>query len=168
MQPPFDALKGEGVISTSVGYAGGEAKTAQYETVSSGGTGHREVVEVTYDPQKISYGRLLEIFFENVDPYNGSGQFCDSGEQYTPAIFAANDQEKKAATIAIEKAKGKTKEKGEFKVKVLAGAKFYPAEEYHQNYYLKNRLKYKFYRYNCGRDARLKKVWGKEPSFKQH
>lgn len=168
MQPPFDALKDQGVISTSVGYAGGDAKTAQYEVVSGGGTGHREVIEVVYDPKKISYAKLLEVFFENIDPYNDKGQFCDSGEQYTAAIYTANDQEKKLASAAVTKAKSLVKEKGEFKVKLLPSAKFYPGEDYHQDYYLKNRIKYKFYRYNCGRDARLKAVWGKEPSFKQH
>lgn len=168
MQPPFDDLKGKGVISTSVGYAGGDAKTAHYETVSAGGTGHLEVVEVTYDPKKISYAKLLEVFFENVDPYNGKGQFCDSGDQYLAAIFAANEEEKKAANAALSTAKGLAKEKGEFKLKVLPAAKFYPGEDYHQDYYLKNPIKYKFYRYNCGRDSRLKAVWGKEPSFKKH
>lgn len=155
MQPPFDALKGKGVNSVVVGYSGGTKENPTYEQTSAGGTGHRESIEVNYDPKKISYSQLIKIFWENIDPFDQYGQFCDKGEQYTSAVFYNNEQEK----MEFEK----TKPKGKVATLLLPAKKFYPAEEYHQSYYTKNPIRYKFYRYNCGRDKRLKEVWGHSP-----
>jgi peptide-methionine (S)-S-oxide reductase len=155
MQPPFDSLKGKGVNSVKVGYSGGTKENPTYEETSVGGTGHRESIEVNYDPKKISYSQLIKIFWENIDPYDQSGQFCDKGEQYTSAVFYNNEQEK----MEFEK----TKPKGKVATLLLPAKKFYPAEEYHQSYYIKNPIRYKFYRFNCGRDKRLKEVWGHSP-----
>lgn len=152
MQSPFDALKGKGVNSVRVGYTGGTTENPTYEETSNGHTGHRESVEVNYDPKKIPYTQLLKIFWKNIDPYDQYGQFCDKGEQYTSAVFYNNEQEKKEFE--------QSKPKGKVETQLLAAKKFYPAEEYHQSYYKKNPLRYKFYRYNCGRDKRLKEVWG--------
>lgn len=153
MQPPFDFKKNAGVISTRVGYTGGHKENPTYQDVSSGVTGHREAIEVTYNPKIITYKQLLDIFWKNIDPYDGQGQFCDKGEQYTAAIFYGNDKEKQEALTSTPK--------GNVKTSFIQATKFYPAEEYHQSYYLKNPIRYKYYRYGCGRDARLKKLWGK-------
>lgn len=153
MQSPFDAEKNNGVISTQVGYTGGSKDNPTYKEVSSGVTGHREAIEVTYDSKKISYKRLLEIFWKNIDPYDAAGQFCDKGEQYTSAIFYKNDKEKLEALASAPK--------GNVKTSFLPATKFYSAEDYHQSYYKKNPIRYNYYRYGCGRDARLKQLWGK-------
>lgn len=150
MQHPFDELKEKGVSTVRVGYSGGFKENPTYEEVSKGGTGHREVVEVNYDPKKIAFTQLLKIFWENIDPYDTYGQFCDKGTQYTSAVFYNNEQEK----IEFEK----TKPKGKVETLLLPAKKFYPAEEYHQSYYLKNPIRYNFYRYQCGRDKRLKEI----------
>lgn len=155
MQPPFDALKGKGVLKTTVGYTGGTKENPTYEAISSGTTGHREAIVVDYDGKKISYKELLKVFWENIDPFDRKGQFCDKGEQYTSAIFYLNDAQKKEADAS--------KPKGAVATLILPAKKFYPAEVYHQEYYLKNPIRYKFYRYNCGRDKRLKEVWGHSP-----
>lgn len=155
MQPPFDALKSKGVLKTTVGYTGGVKDNPTYEETSSGTTGHREAIQVDYDEKKISYRELLKVFWENIDPYNGKGQFCDKGEQYTSAIFYVNEAQKKEAEAS--------KPKGKVETLILPAKKFYAAETYHQDYYLKNPIRYKFYRYNCGRDQRLKEVWGHSP-----
>ncbi|MDD4976495.1 MAG: peptide-methionine (S)-S-oxide reductase MsrA [Bacteriovorax sp.] len=155
MQAPFDSLKGKGVNSVIVGYTGGTKENPSYKDTSAGGTGHREAIEVNYDPRKISYSQLLKIFWENIDPYDQSGQFCDKGEPYTSAVFYNNEQEK----LQFEK----TKPKGKVATLLLPAKKFYPAEEYHQSYYIKNPIRYKFYRFNCGRDKRLKEIWGHGP-----
>lgn len=164
MQPPYDALIGKGVISTSVGYTGGHLDNPTYKDTSAGGTGHREAIEVTYDPSKISYDKLLEIFWMNIDPYDKIGQFCDKGEQYTSAVFFTSDEQKAAyekSKEALIKA-GKLKS-AEVATVLLPAKKFYPAEDDHQSYYKKNPIRYKFYRGNCGRDSRLKAVWGSSP-----
>lgn len=158
MEPPFDKL--DGVLSTISGYAGGSAKDATYNRVSSGRTGHYEVVRIEYDPAKIDYATLLEVFWRNVDPYDRSGQFCDKGPQYRAAIFALTDEqmklaeESKAAVVAEKSGQGK------IQTEVLPAAEFYPAEDYHQNYYMKNPVRYRYYRWNCGRDKRLESIWG--------
>lgn len=164
MQPPFDHLKDKGVVSTTVGYTGGSVDNPTYEQVSDGGTGHREAIQVTYDPKKISYEKLLTVFWENIDPYDKKGQFCDKGEQYTSAVFYTNDQQKTAYEESLVKLKKEKKIQDEVATKLLPFKKFYPAEGYHQSYYQKNPIRYKFYRYNCGRDQRLKQVWGHEPA----
>lgn len=155
MQPPFDSLKLKGVISVRVGYTGGSKENPTYEEAEAGKTGHRESIEVTYDPKKISYNDLLKVFWVNIDPYDSKGQFCDRGELYTSAIFYTSEEQRKDAVASIPKGKVATL--------ILPAKKFYPAEEYHQSYYLKNPFRYKFFRFNCGRDKRLKEVWGHAP-----
>jgi len=158
MEPPYDAIPG--VISTTSGYIGGRTVNPTYEQVSAGITGHTEVVEVVYDPAKVSYEKLLEVFWVNIDPTVKDRQFCDSGSQYRTGIFVHNEAQRKAADAsraALEKSKP-------FKAAIvtpveMAGT-FYRAEEYHQDYYTKNPVRYKFYRNGCGRDARLKELWG--------
>ncbi len=156
MEPPYD--KTDGVISTISGYSGGKTANPTYEQVSAGSTGHIEVVKVEYDPAKVSYEKLLDIFWRNIDPFDADGQFCDKGSQYRSAIFFGNEKEKELA----EASKKQIAEKlGQAVVTdILPASEFYPAEDYHQDYYEKNPLKYKFYRYGCGRDARLETVWG--------
>ncbi len=160
MQPPFDALKTKGVISTAVGYSGGEIKNPTYEQTSAGGTGHREVIEVTYDSQKITFKDLLAVYWKNVDPFDEKGQFCDKGEQYTSAIFYASEEEKKDIDESIKTLGKQGLKTSKFVTKILPLKTFYRGEDYHQAYYEKNPIRYKVYRYNCGRDARLKEVWG--------
>ena len=158
MEPPYDALPG--VISTTSGYIGGRTANPTYEQVSSGATGHTEAVQVVYDPGKVTYEKLLEVFWVNVDPTVRDRQFCDSGSQYRTGIFYHSQAQRKAAEAskaALEKSKP-------FKAPIvtpieMAGT-FYPAEDYHQDYYMKNPVRYKFYRNGCGRDARLRELWG--------
>jgi peptide-methionine (S)-S-oxide reductase len=161
MQPPYDALKSKGVLSTKVGYTGGSKANPTYAEVSAGETGHYEAIEVTYDSDKITYDELLDVFWKNIDPFDVRGQFCDKGQQYKSAIFIQNDEQKKKAQESKEKIEKSKKEK--VATLILPAGKFYPAEEYHQSYYEKNPLRYKFYRFNCGRDQRLKEVWGESP-----
>jgi len=160
MEPVFDHLKG--VISVTSGYTGGRVDKPTYEDVSSGYTGHREAVEVVYDPRQISYAQLLDVYWHNVDPLNNAGQFCDNGGQYRSAIFV-HDAEQKRLAEASKQGVG-VKLHHDIYTDVLPAARFYPAEEYHQHYYKKNPLRYKFYRFNCGRDQRLEKVWGVAPA----
>jgi peptide-methionine (S)-S-oxide reductase len=160
MEPPFDALAG--VVSTTSGYAGGALANPTYEQVSAGGTGHAEVVQVVYDPAKVSYERLLDVFWHNVDPLTADAQFCDRGSQYRTAIFYRGAEQRRLA----EASKRALAESGRFDRPIVteigeAGA-FYPAEGYHQDYYKKNPARYKFYRWNCGRDRRLQALWGKD------
>ena len=156
MEPPFDKL--DGVISTISGYAGGKKKNPTYEEVSAGNTGHAEVVQITYDPKKITYEKLLEVFWRNVDPLTPNRQFCDAGSQYRTAIFYHDETQKR---LAEESKKALAKRfKEPIVTEIVAAAEFYPAEDYHQDYYTKNPLRYKYYRYNCGRDQRLEALWG--------
>ena len=158
MEAPFDELPG--VAATISGYTGGNKVNPTYEEVSSGTTGHAEAVQVIYDPKKVSYEKLLEVFWVNIDPTVKNRQFCDSGTQYRTGVFYHDDAQRKAAE-ASKSALGRSKP---FKEPIvtpieMAGA-FYPAEDYHQDYYKKNPVRYKFYRSGCGRDARLKQLWG--------
>ncbi len=162
MQPPYDKLKGKGVISTRVGYTGGTKENPTYEETSAGNTGHREAVEVTFDPAKVSYAELLRIFWRNIDPYDSRGQFCDKGEVYTSAVFYANDQQKKDYEDSLKEIQKQGIDLEKIATKLLPQKTFYPAEDYHQSYYKKNPFRYKFYRFNCGRDKRLTEVWGKK------
>lgn len=148
----------DGVKEVTSGYAGGHVENPTYKQVSNGGTGHLEVAQVEYDPDVISYNRLLEIFWANVDPWDSQGQFCDKGESYKSAIFYTNDDEKTRAEESIAYVEGKIGKPVVTEIKELTT--FYPAEDYHQDYYKKNETKYKFYRWRCGRDERLKEVWG--------
>jgi peptide-methionine (S)-S-oxide reductase len=158
MEPPYDAL--DGVISTTSGYTGGSKQDADYRTVSAGGTGHYEALEVKYDPSKVSYEKLLEVFWHNIDPLDGRGQFCDKGSQYLSAIFPKNDEERALAEASKAKVAPKIGGAAAIKTEILAAKPFYAAEEYHQDYYQKNPIRYKFYRWNCGRDQRLEELWG--------
>jgi peptide-methionine (S)-S-oxide reductase len=162
MEHPFDQL--DGVISVTSGYTGGTVKNPTYEEVSGGGTGHAESVRIVYDPARIGYAKLLEVFWHNVDPTTPDRQFCDVGRQYRTAIFY-HDEEQKRLAQESKKALEKTKRFEEPVVtEITPASEFYPAEEYHQNYYKKNPVRYKFYRYNCGRDKRLKELWGSGPA----
>jgi len=158
MEPPFDKLPG--VVATTSGYTGGQKMNPTYEQVSAGDTGHVEAMQVTYDPKLVSYEKLLEVFWRNVDPLDKGGQFCDRGSTYTTAIFYANEEQKKLAEqskAAIEKKLGKA-----IVTAIRPAATFYAAEDYHQDYYQKNPLRYKYYRHSCGRDQRLEELWGKQ------
>lgn len=158
MEPPFDKLPG--VIATRSGYMGGSTVNPTYEQVSSGGSGHFEVLEVEYDPSKVTYSSLLDVFWRNIDPYDDEGQFCDKGSQYKSAVFFANETEKEQYSKSIEGLKAAGIQTENIKTKILPASVFYPAEEYHQDYYKKNPIRYKYYRTSCGRDKRLKAVWG--------
>ena len=155
----FDKIPG--VISTTSGYSAGRIANPTYEQVSAGGTGHIEVVRVVYDPTRVSYSRLLARFFLTIDPVDGGGQFCERGSQYRSAIFVANRRERAAAEGAKAQAAREIKVAGPIATAILPAAPFYPAEDYHQDYYKKNPARYNYYRFRCGRDARLEKVWGK-------
>ncbi|TMJ82795.1 MAG: peptide-methionine (S)-S-oxide reductase MsrA [Alphaproteobacteria bacterium] len=158
VEADFDKV--DGVISTTSGYTGGRTANPTYEQVSHGGTGHAESVEIVYDPAKVSYKKLLDVFWHNIDPLAKDRQFCDHGDQYRSAIFY-HDEEQRALAEASKAAVEKRFEQPVATQIVPAGA-FYKAEEYHQDYYKKNPIRYKFYRYNCGRDARLEELWGKK------
>ena len=152
-----------GVFAVTSGYIGGQVDNPTYDQVSAGGTGHAEAVEVVYDPSKITYEKLLDIFWQNVDPFQKDAQFCDHGSQYRSAIFYRGDEQKKAALASLRKLEEQPRFKGKIVTEIVPATKFYPAEEYHQDYYKKNPVHYKMYRLGCGRDARLKAIWG-EPA----
>lgn len=158
VQHDFEDVKG--VISTTSGYTGGTKDNPTYEEVSEGGTGHVESVQIVFDPKKISYQKLLDIYWHNIDPTRNDGQFCDEGSQYRPVIFYHTQEQKKLALEYKDKL-DKEKKIQPILVDILPATTFYPAEEYHQKYADKNPVRYKFYRYNCGRDKRLKELWGK-------
>jgi peptide-methionine (S)-S-oxide reductase len=158
MEPPFDALPG--VISTISGYIGGNRKDPTYQQVSSGSTGHTEAVEITFDPAKVSVEKLLDVFWHNIDPTEKDGQFCDHGTQYRTGIFYVDETQKKAAEASRAALEKNKPFKGAIVTEITAATQFYPAEDYHQDYYLKNPARYKFYRSGCGRDVRLKQLWG--------
>ena len=159
MEPPFDKLPG--VISTTSGYTGGHTQQPTYREVSAGGTGHAEAVQVVYDPQKVSYEKLLEVFWHNIDPTQKDGQFCDHGNQYRTAIFYHDETQKQLAEASKAQLQNTKPFQGEIVTEIVSAGAFYPAEDYHQDYYLKNPLRYKFYRTTCGRDQRLQTLWGK-------
>jgi len=156
MEPPFDEL--DGVSSTTAGYIAGKTKNPTYEQVSTGTTGHTEALQVVYDPKKISYEKLLEVFWRNIDPLAANGQFCDLGSQYRSGIFYHDGNQQNAA----EKSKNaiQARFKQPVATEITAATVFYPAEDYHQDYYKKNPLRYKLYSHGCGRAQRLEEVWG--------
>jgi len=158
MEPPFDKL--DGVVSTTSGYIGGSKKDPTYEEVSNGATGHAEAVAIVYDPSKISYQKLLDVFWHNVDPTTANRQFCDRGSQYRTAIFYHDDEQKKLAEKSKEEIEASGKLGKPIVTEIVAATRFYPAEDYHQDYYEKNPIRYKYYRYQCGRDQRLEELWG--------
>jgi peptide-methionine (S)-S-oxide reductase len=158
MEEAFEKV--EGVLSATSGYMGGRVANPSYEEVSAGRTGHAESVEVVYDPSRVSYQKLLEAFWHNVDPLTPNAQFCDHGSQYRSAIFYQTDEEKRtseASKQALEQSKRFTEP---IVTQIVQASQFYPAEEYHQDFYKKNPIRYKFYKYNCGRAQRLETLWG--------
>jgi peptide-methionine (S)-S-oxide reductase len=156
MEKPFDVLPG--VISTTSGYTGGQTVNPSYRQVSSGKTGHAEAVQVVYDPNQVSYKNLLDVFWHNVDPLDAGGQFCDRGSQYRSSVFVYDDRQRELA----QQSKQALEQSGiqPIATQIVSASEFYPAEDYHQNYYETNALKYRFYRFACGRDQRLAEVWG--------
>ncbi len=158
MEHPFDEL--DGVVSTTSGYTGGHTVDPTYPEVSAGGTGHTEVVKIEYDPTKVTYEELLNVYWRNVDPTTPDAQFCDHGNQYRPEIFYHTEEQKQLAEASrthIEKTKTFPEP---IVIEITQGTTFYPAEDFHQNYYQTNPLRYKFYRLACGRDSRLAELWG--------
>lgn len=160
VEEAYDAV--EGVEETVSGYTGGTVEDPTYEQVTFGDTGHYEAVRVTYDPAQVSYEELLDTFWHNVDPFDARGQFCDKGSSYLSAIFVAGEEERRLAEAskeAVEEQFGR-----EVATEIEPAATFYPAEEYHQDYYQKNPMSYRFYKWNCGRAQRLEEIWGAKPS----
>lgn len=161
VEADFDKVAG--VISTTSGYIGGKTANPTYKEVSGNLTGHAEAVEVVFDPAKVSFAQLVEHFWRTIDPTEKNGQFCDQGSPYRTAIFAQNAEQLKLAQ-ASQAALQKTKPfKAPIVTEIVLATPFYPAEEYHQDYYMKNPVRYNYYRSNCGRDARLKQLWGAKP-----
>ena len=158
MEPPYDKL--DGVKSTVSGYMGGHVDNPTYEQVSRGGTGHAEVVQVTYDPEVVSYEKLLDVYWRNVDPFDAGGQFCDRGDSYRTGIFYHNAAQKRAADASKAQLNASPRFDKPIATQVAKAGEFHPAEDYHQDYYEKNPLRYKYYRWACGRDDRLEQVWG--------
>ena len=158
MEPPFDKL--DGVVATTSGYTGGAAEDAIYSLVSAGKTQHFEAIKVDYDPAKVDYATLLDVFWRNIDPFNDRGQFCDRGAQYRSAVFVKNDSEKQAAQLSVKNLREQYRFTRPFVTQILPATDFYPAEDYHQDYYKKNPIRYRYYRTGCGRDRRLFDIWG--------
>jgi len=158
MEPPFEALPG--VLSVTSGYTGGRKQNPTYEEVSAGGTGHVESVQVLYDPARIAYERLLEVFWHNIDPTDGSGQFCDRGSQYRPVLFVHDEEQRRLAEASKAALESSKPFKAPVVVEIAPAGAFWPAEEYHQQYHRKNPIRYQYYRRGCGRDARLAELWG--------
>jgi len=162
MEPPFDAI--DGVVSTTSGYTGGKEEHPTYEQVSSGATGHAEAVEIVFDPTKVGYETLLEVYWRNVDPTVRNRQFCDSGRQYRTAIFFHDPAQKRAAEESKRRLQtSRALKDAEIVTEIVPAGAFWPAEDYHQDYYLRNPLRYKYYRWSCGRDARLAELWASRP-----
>ena len=158
MEGPFDEV--EGVISTTSGYTGGHQANPTYEQVSAGTSGHTEAVQVVYDPAVVNYGRLLEVFWRNVDPLDAGGQFCDRGSQYRTAVFYHTDEQRQQAEASKSALESKGALASSIVTEIVQASEYYAAEEYHQDYYLRNPVRYNFYRYSCGRDRRLVELWG--------
>ena len=158
MEEVFEKVPG--VTSVTSGYMGGRVENPSYEQVSGGGTGHAEAVEVSYDPQKISYAKLLDAFWRNVDPVTANAQFCDHGSQYRAVIFYQTDAEKRLAEESKRTIEQSKRFAQSIVTELVMASRFYPAEDYHQDFYKKNPIRYKFYKYNCGRAQRLEELWG--------
>lgn len=154
-----DFEKVPGVVAAVSGYTGGTLADPTYKQVSAGGTGHYEAVRITYDPARVSYPELVTYYFRTVDPTDAGGQFCDRGESYRTAIFVADEDERRVGEAGKEDVAKELRRP--VATMILPAARFYPAEDYHQDYYKKNSLKYHFYRTRCGRDTRLREVWGR-------
>jgi peptide-methionine (S)-S-oxide reductase len=156
MEPPFDKL--DGVISTTSGYTAGRTENPTYEQVSAGTTGHTEAVEVVYDPHRVTYAQLLEVFWRNIDPLTADRQFCDVGSQYRAGIYTHDETQRRLAEESKRAVAQRLKKP--VVTEIAAASKFWPAEEYHQDYYMKNPVRYNLYRAGCGRDKRLEAIWG--------
>ncbi len=161
MEPPYDEL--DGVIETISGFSGGHVSNPSYEQVVRGGTGHLEVVQVIFDPKIVSYEELLHVFWRNIDPFQADGQFCDRGSIYRSVIFAHDDDQRSAALASREDIAALELEDRPIDTRIKDFEAFYPAEEYHQGYYRKNPVRYRYYRWRCGRDARLEELWSENP-----
>ncbi len=161
MEPPFDKL--DGVLSTTSGYTGGRTPNPSYAEVSAGGSGHAEAVQVAFDPSKIAYEDLLEVFWRNIDPTTPDRQFCDKGSQYRSGIFTHDETQRSLADQSKRNLEAAGVLEGPIVTEITRAGVFWPAEEYHQDYYRKNSLRYKYYRHGCGRDRRLKELWGDRP-----
>ncbi len=160
VESDFDKVPG--VSRTISGYTGGHSKNPTYEQVSAGGTGHREAVQIFFDPKKVSYDKLLDVFWHSVDPTDAGGQFCDRGRSYETAIFTNSPAQMRAAATSKQKLEKSGVLKKPIATPVETAGAFYSAEGYHQDYYKKNPLRYRLYRYGCDRDSRIKEVWGKD------
>ncbi len=158
MEPPFDKL--DGVISTTSGYTSGHKNNPTYREVSAGHTGHTEAIQIVFDPEIISYTKLLDVFWKNIDPVAVDRQFCDAGTQYRSGIYYRDTTQEIAAKHSLEQLEKTKPFEEDIATEIIAASTFYPAEEYHQDYYIKNPLRYKYYRYSCGRDQRLSELWG--------
>jgi len=164
MEPPFDKL--DGVVSTTSGYTGGQKANPTYEQVSAGTTGHAEAVEIVYDPRKVTYAQLLEVFWHNIDPTTPDRQFCDIGSQYRAVIFFHDETQRRLAEESKQAVAQRLRQP--VVTLVVPAATFYVAEEYHQDFYKKNPIRYQVYRTGCGRDRRLEALWGKATSAAPH
>ncbi|VAW51888.1 Peptide-methionine (S)-S-oxide reductase MsrA [hydrothermal vent metagenome] len=158
MEPPFDKL--DGVISTISGYTSGHKKNPTYREVSAGRTGHTEAIQIVFNPNKVTYVELLEVFWKNIDPVAVNRQFCDSGSQYRSGIYYLDKTQEKAAKQSLQQLEQNKPFHGSIATELVAASAFYPAEDYHQDYYQKNPLRYKYYRYSCGRGQKLEEIWG--------
>jgi peptide-methionine (S)-S-oxide reductase len=161
MEPPFDEV--EGVRSTTSGFMGGRVANPTYSQVTAGGTGHAEVVQVVFEPARVSYETLLRIFWVNVDPVDGGGQFCDRGEIYRSEIFVKNAAQRTSAQTSLEALRRSGRFRQPIATRITAASPFYEAEAYHQDFYRKNPIRYRTYRSGCGRDRRLRELWGANP-----
>jgi peptide-methionine (S)-S-oxide reductase len=159
MEEAFEEVPG--VLSATSGYTGGHVPNPTYAQVSAGKTGHAEAIEVLYDPAKVSYSTLLEVFWHNIDPLTPNAQFCDHGSQYRAGIFYHTAEQQKLAAASKQALMDSQRFSTPIVTEITMATMFYPAEEYHQDYYKKNPFRYKFYKYNCGRAQRLKELWGK-------
>jgi len=158
MEPPYDKL--DGVLSTTSGYIGGSEQNPTYQQVAGGKTGHIEAIEVRFDPKRIDYATLLDVFWRNIDPVAVNRQFCDSGPQYRSAIFPRDAAQRELAEASLRRLAESGRFDRPIATEILPATTFWPAEEYHQDYYLKNPIRYRYYRSSCGRDRRLKELWG--------
>ena len=158
VESDFDKVPG--VLSTVSGYTGSPFKNPTYKTVTAGGTGHLEAVKITFDPKKVSYKKLLHVFWRSVDPTDGGGQFCDRGESYQTAIYATSEEQTRTAETSKDELMKSKVLNAPIVTPIHKASTFYPAEGYHQNYYNKNPIRYKYYRYSCGRDRRVENLWG--------
>lgn len=158
MEEAFDAV--DGVLSTTSGYTDGDVRNPTYEQVSQGNTGHAEAVRIEYDPNVVSYRELLDVFWHNIDPLDAGGQFCDRGDQYRSAIFYHDDEQRELAERSKRELEERDALPGDIVTEITAATPFYAAEDYHQDYYQRNPLRYRFYKFTCGRPARLEELWG--------